>query len=521
MLGGSSALNFMMLVYPTKGNIDAWAELGNPSWTFETLAPYFRKFATVNPPPAPAKELLGLNYIDEGKPPGDGPLQVSYSAGYNVANKAWFDVFAELGIEAKSDPRDGTTMGAWQQPASIDGSSRVRSFSGNAYLTPEVLKRSNLAILTETLVTKVLLDTSNGGEPVATGVEISTKDGQTRTISATTEVIMAAGALQTPQILELSGIGGRSHLEKLGIPVIVDNPNVGEHLHDHPIVVQNFEVADGVPSGDVLRDPAIVQQLLGLYQSSNGAGPFGESIISVAYTPLVDGSGKILAGTPAAEQLFDGTTLETPNSRAIRRLVNSPAEPTFQYLLFPSQVNVPESPTSMAEYIIPTLPENYISIMTVLNQPLSQGSVHASSADPRAAPVWEPNYNSNPLDLELLARGVQFVERLVDPKGAFGKVLKQGGKRVPELVADDLETAKEIVRQRQISVFHLSGSCSMRPREDGGVVDERLRVYGVKGLRVVDASIFPLEPVGNIQSVVYAVAERAADLIKEDRASKA
>jgi choline dehydrogenase-like flavoprotein len=163
------------------------------------------------------------------------------------------------------------------------------------------------------------------------------------------------------------------------------------------------------------------------------------------------------------------------------------------------------------------LPENYITIMTIINQPFSRGSIHITSADVHAHPEWDPKYNSNPLDMELLARAVQFVERIVEPSTPFGGVLKSGGKRQPALKADDLETAREIVRQRQISVFHVTSSCAMLPRGQGGVVDERLRVYGTKKLRVVDASVIPIEPVGNIQSVVYAVAERAADFIKEDR----
>lgn len=141
--------------------------------------------------------------------------------------------------------------------------------------------------------------------------------------------------------------------------------------------------------------------------------------------------------------------------------------------------------------------------------------MHITSPDLASLPSWDPKFNSNPLDLEILARGVQFVERIVDPTLPFGKLLKTNGKRSPSIVANDLESAKEVVREAQISVFHVSGSCAMLPREKGGVVDNEMRVYGTKGVRVVDASVFPLEPSGNIQSVVYAVAERAADLIKE------
>ncbi|KAK4142873.1 uncharacterized protein C8A04DRAFT_12844 [Dichotomopilus funicola] len=527
MLGGSSALNFLMLLYPSKGNIDAWADLGNPSWNYDALAPYFRKFATVHGSPQSAKDLLGLTYVNDNLAKGDGPIQVSHSEGYGITNKAWMKTFADLGLEVSTDPREGQALGAFQNHASIDPATKTRSFAGSGYYTPEVAKRPNLVVLTETLVSKITFDTSSGDEPVATGVEIIGKDEQKKQISARTEVILAAGALQTPQILELSGIGGRDLLTQHGIPVVVENPNVGENLQDHPIVCQSFEVAETTPSADVLRDPNVLQALMGMYQSG-GAGPLGQSIISVAYAPLVDGSGVVSAEAKTELLSKHESTLSTPEGKVIRKLVESPTEATFQYLLFPSQVSIPDHPTSMAHYITPVHPQNFITIMTIVNQPLSRGSVHLTSGtDVRAAPRWDPNYNSNALDFELLARAVQFVERIVDPSTAFGQILKPDGLRLPPVRATDkddkdgLEAAREIVRQRQISVFHVAGSCALRPRDQGGVVDERLKVYGTKGLRVVDASVFPLEPVGNIQSVVYAVAERAADLIKEDRKAKA
>ncbi|KAK4136287.1 GMC oxidoreductase [Trichocladium antarcticum] len=518
MLGGSSALNFLMLVYPSKGNIDSWAALGNPSWDFDSLAPYFRKFATVHAPPQCARDMVGLTYHDESLAKGDGPIHVSFSKGYNAANKAWMDTFAGLGLEVSTDPRAGRALGAFQNQVSIDPATKTRSYAASGYYTPEVAKRPNLVVLTETLVSRIIFDTTGGADAVATGVEIVGKDGQKRQVSASAEVIMAAGTLQTPQILELSGVGGRGLLEKHSIPVIVDNANVGEHVQDHPIVCQSFEVSDGVPSGDVLRDANILQALVGMYQGG-GEGPLGQSTISVAYAPLVDGSGVLQAEAKKALFSQHESSLSAPGAEAGRRLVESQDEAAFQYILFPSQINISDRPANMAEYITPVLPENYLTIMTILNQPFSRGSVHISGPDIASAPVWDPKYNSNPLDLELLARGVQFVERVVAPSSPFGGLLKADGKRLPPLAGDDLERAREIVRQRQISVFHVAGSCAMLPRDKGGVVDERLRVYGTRGLRIVDASVFPIEPVGNIQSTVYAVAERAADLIKEDRAA--
>lgn len=244
----------------------------------------------------------------------------------------------------------------------------------------------------------------------------------------------------------------------------------------------------------------------------------GQSTISSAYTPLADGSG--LVQKEGKTNLFEShkNQIETLAAKIVRSLVESPDEPTCQYLLFPSQITINDHPANMAEYILPSHPDNYITVTTVLNHPFSRGCVHITSPDFKDLPAWDPRYNANPLDLELLARNVRFVEKIVGTE-PFGGLIKAGGKRLPEIKGSDLESAKEIVRQRQISLFHVSASCAMMPREQGGVFDDRLRVYGTKKLRIVDASIFPIEPPGNIQSTVYAVAERAADLIKQDRNS--
>ncbi|KAM7220113.1 hypothetical protein V8F06_004441 [Rhypophila decipiens] len=518
MLGGSSALNFMMLVHPNKTILDGWEELGNPGWDHKSLAPYFCKFATSHLPPQAAKDVVGLAYHKDDVTSGDGPVQVSFSEGYGPTNKAWFDTFAELGLDLKSeDPRDGEAVGAFQNPATIDPATKTRSFAASAYLTPEVLERPNLVVMTDTLVSKVMFDTtSKDPEPVAIGVEVVTKDGQKKEIKAAREIILCAGALQSPQILELSGIGNREILDKYGIPVVVQNPNVGEGAQDHPIVLQSFEVADGVQSGDVLRDPAVMQALMEMYQASR-AGPLGQSNISSAYTPMVNDHGVM----PLEEKkmFFERHSSSlTTKSHEIQRvaLEEEKGTPAFQYILFPTQANIPENPACLTEFLLPASEGNFISVFVALNHPFSRGSVHITATEPGRNLEWDPKFNDNSLDEEILVGGVQFVERITAAGTALGKLLKQGGRRLPGTVADTSEKARDIIRQRLISLFHVSGTCAMLPRENDGVVDSRLRVYGVKGLRVVDASVFPVEPSGNIQSVVYAVAERAADLIKAD-----
>lgn len=502
------------MLYPSQVNIDAWGKLGNLGWSYSDLQPYFAKSSTTYAPSPSAVENSAMGKYHDNSLNSTGPLQVSFSEGYTKTyNGAWMETFKALGLENKADPRTGKALGAFQNPASIDPKTKTRSYPPTAYLTPDIRQRPNLTIRCNSVVEKVLVE-RRGDKVVATGVTVRS-DGHTQTFGARSEVILAAGALQTPQILELSGIGKGELLRSHGIPVVIDNPHVGENLQDHAMVAQIFEVDDNTPSGDVLRDPAVLNSLIQLYASSGGEGPLGQSNISVAYSPWSDGSGPLSAEDK--KEVLD-SHLPVPTSEQlsmVRSIIEEPDEPVVEYLLFPSQCTINQEPADMLDIITPSRPENYITLMTVLNHPFSRGSVHIESPDVQDKPLFDPKYMSHPLDLHVLAQNIQFVERIIatDP---FKSMFKSGGKRVPDLVATDLEQAKEIVRRSQISIFHVCGSCSMLPRDQGGVVDERLVVYGTSNIRVVDASIFPIEPLGNIAATVYAVAEKAADIIKED-----
>lgn len=233
MLGGCSSLNFLMMVYPSRANIDAWEAVGNEGWNFAALAPYFRKFARTH---APAEAARAASRMDEHYDPlisaqETGPLRLSFGDGFGPNNAAWMDAFAELGLGPSVDPRSGAARGAFQQAATIDPDTKTRTGAMVSYLTEEVRARPNLTVLVHTQVKKILLEPAGdgSGEFVARGVEVrSREDGSERTFLAGAEVVLAAGALHTPQLLELSGVGGREILEKHGIPVKIDNPNVGE-----------------------------------------------------------------------------------------------------------------------------------------------------------------------------------------------------------------------------------------------------------------------------------------------------
>lgn len=516
VVGGSSAINFGVVMYPSRFNFTAWAQLGNEGWGPDEMAPYLRKFHTYTRPSDTTSSLLGIDEYMKSEAQGvDGPVPVTLPDVYGEFNQAWNETFHKLGWKASGDPINGENIGAFTNPLAVDGNGR-RGYA-TAYYTPEVAHRPNLHLRAETLVEKILFDQS-GETPKAIGVQIRTKDGS-QSIIARREVILSAGSLNSPQILELSGIGQRDLLQKQNIPVVVDRPGVGENLQDHPLAALSFQVADGQISGDVSRDPNVAQALLKLYEDTH-SGPMSGMPMSMAYLPSVDNNGALSAeavqelvqshlghsSPPALQQQYD----------LLQKKLLDEKTPDVQYMFLPIQVHMKPGATTMTQALAKDLPENYISILALNNNPFSRGSVHIQSSRIKDKPIYDPKFLSHPLDLELMARQTQYIDRVVQTE-PLASLLKADA-RIPAHAVNlsNLEVAKEVVKERLYTCFHPSGSCAMMPADKGGVVDSRLRVYGTSNLRVVDASVFPLVPAGNIQATTYAMSEKAADLIKED-----
>ncbi|KAK8070625.1 hypothetical protein PG997_010828 [Apiospora hydei] len=514
-LGGTSAMNIMVMMYPSRDNIDAWGALGNEGWSFDELAPYYRKMATITPPGSNAQKVAQVHKWHDPTLDGHaGPLQIGWGKDYpETLNGAWVKTFDNLlGSSMTGDPRNGEAVGGFQNMESVSPETRCRSYAGNAYYGPEERGRENLTVLTNTRVVKIVTKEGPSGVLYAAGIIARMPNGADEYIEAEDEVILCAGVIQSPQLLELSGIGGRALLEQHGIPVKIDNPNVGEGLQDHPIVGQTFEVKEGVRSLDLLKEPEYAEAAMD--QFSRGTGVLSQSPLASAYTPFVDKDGVM----PEAEvkALFDKYMGHHTDSehykneyRLLRSCMEKPGSNQVQYHLLPASLPVPD-PNGIA----PVFDRPQVAVMAILSHPLGRGNVHITSPSIDDAPALDPRYLDHPLDMEILARSVQFTERIV-----FTPPLADAltGARYPDYPSADtsLDRAKEIVRQVTFSCYHPAGTCAMKPRADGGVVDARLVVHGTSNLRVVDASVFPFMPSGNIQATVYAVAERAADFIKE------
>lgn len=515
MLGGSSAINVLALIYPSKSSIDAWKTLGNKNWDFDTLAPYYRKFHTFNPPTSETQEALATAYIDESVAGKSGPIQSSFPELHGPLGKAWPETFENLGFAMKTDPLSGQSTGGFSYLSTVDPKKWERSHAGSAYYAP-VADRPNLHLLTDSLVEKIILDQS-GPDLVATGVQVS-HEGRREIMEARKEVLLCAGVFQSPQLLELSGIGSAELLRSHGIDVKLDNPNVGENLQDHPMSGMCFEVIDGLPTVDMIRDPAVLQGAMEAYQNAR-TGPLTAAFHSIASLPVVEFLSK--EGKAQLDQLLD-THIHSPSSSnpasqddqhaILRSILKSPTDGSIVIGMGPCQLHF-EASLQKDIYAI-TDAANYASFLVALAHPYSRGTVHITSTSISDPPCIDPRYLSNPMDLEILARHVRYTPTIAGTQ-PLASLIKEGGKCLPEgMDLSTLDAAKEHVKRNLITNNHPCGTCAMLPREKGGVVDEELRVHGVKNLRVVDASIFPMIPRGNIQSTVYAVAERAADLIR-------
>ncbi|EFX01792.1 glucose-methanol-choline oxidoreductase [Grosmannia clavigera kw1407] len=518
MLGGSSGINFMMAVFPNRKGIDAWETLGNEGWCYDTLEPYYRKFSKTQAPSAATAAICrmttGKSYDPAITEAETGPVQMSFVDNFSANNSAWFDTLEKMGMGPGTDFRSDDTRGAYQYASSIDSKTHTRSFATTAYLTEKVRARPNLTIWTETVMTKILLEgrestDSSNSTTVATGVRVrSDKPGETgeRDVLARAEVILAAGALHTPQLLELSGIGRRSVLERHGTPVVVENENVGEHVQDHPLVPGNFEVAEGATSTDVFRDASQIETTLRQHFQANGSSPQNYNVYSGAYVPVVDADGPL--SIEAREALFDKCLSQQVSEAApsagvaelrntVKDLLCRQDQPATQLVLFPGRIEPTTRPATVTDYVTPVQPENYLTFLTCLGHPLSLGTVHIASDKVEDLPLWDPCYQAESIDLEIVSRAQRFLHNFAkqEPFASLLKPLAQQ-KRMPNIIFrstdddDSLEQAREVVRLSQMSNFHVCGSCAMRPKDKGGVVDSRLRVYGVPNLRIIDASIF-------------------------------
>jgi choline dehydrogenase-like flavoprotein len=517
MLGGSSGINYMAYVRGHPGDFDAWAADGATGWSYADVLPYFRKSeGFVASPDIP---------VDADAHGTDGPLGVSVRSPVLPGARAFVDAAVAAGIpEGDYNGRDrGGPAGVVSllQTNTLEGK---RASTYHAFLEGKVEVRPNLMVVTGAHVTRIVVE-GDGDELRATGVEYVDADGATQLATATAEVVLCAGSIGSPQILMLSGIGAREHLEDLGIDCCVDLPDVGQHLKDHLQVGLIFPApglgvsmaAVGVAMGpDALRAPAgplpadpadddsLPPELLGLKAEAE------RQLMQWATT----GSGLVSSSLYDACAWFStGLGDEHTHDAQLGLFACG-----YNAAIWQSVLRVdPATYFADPETVLGPTAENMIVLANPV-QPHSEGEVRLADADPRSAPDIRMNYYADPHDLAVMTATVR---RALDVVAALGQRHEIGAVLVPPALAAKHghsagaelsdELIEDIARHYSFTVYHPTSTCRI-----GSVVDPQLRVLGVRGLRVADASVMPNIVSGNTNAASIMIGEKAADMIARD-----
>ncbi|RYP60898.1 hypothetical protein DL769_007929 [Monosporascus sp. CRB-8-3] len=471
-----------------------WSALNNPGWDFDGLLPYFKKAETFTPPLDDQVAEFGVTWNPECHGT-DGPVQSSYCRYVYPQYNNFIDDMKSLGVPQPVDQSCGNTLGAYPTTHSIHPTNQSRSFGRTAWYDPSI-ERQNLHVLLETQVTK-LVTSQDGDNVTISGVEFaSSVDAKRRAVKISKEAILSAGALRSPHLLMLSGIGEKAQLDRHGIKTIVNIPGVGQNLQDHAIgsFVMSFDPS--LEKASDLEDPEF-DALQGEEYYENRTGRWTDGLpASLAFIPYLN-----FTSDP-------DTVLDAMNATlAIDYLPNGTDHTVIAgYMAQVNHIIDMHRARSTAGQELMYLNGGQLFV-TILLHPLSRGTVKLASAEPFDYPLVDPRYLSHPSDTKLYVDAFKY-DRKIIATDAMNKISTK--ELFPgENVTDD-NALGAVVAGGLSTVWHPAGTCAMMPKELGGVVDSQLKVYGVKNLRVVNASVIPLLQAANMQATVYAIAEKAS-----------
>lgn len=515
MLGGSSSLNYMAYVRGHPGDFDAWAADGADGWSYAEVLAYFKKSEGIQP--------SGDIVVDPEAHNTDGPLGVSVRNPVLRSAQQFVQAAAAAGIptgDYNGRDRGGPTgVASLFQTTTKEGK---RSSTYRAFLEP-AMDRPNLTVITHAHVQRVLLS-SDGDDVRATGVEYRTTDGQVVTVNADREVVLSAGAIGSPHLLLLSGVGAPDELADVGIDAIVDLPDVGRHLKDH-LHVGLFFPADGI--GEPMTQVAIS---LGPDALRAPAGPLpadprGDDGLPDELAALKAEAERRLtewatAGKGiAASSLYDAVAFfstglgEEHTHDAQIGFLTCGYTPDIWRDVF--RLDPDELFADAATQLDPD--RGVVVILPNPVQPRSEGSVTLGSADPADHPLIDLNYFDDPHDAKVM---VAVMRRALEIAAAWPgeglgdlmvspKLAQAHGHRTGDEPSDEL--LEDMARHYALTVYHETSTCRI-----GDVVDPRLRVFGVDGLRVADASVMPNVVSGNTNAACIMIGEKAAEMIAAD-----
>ncbi|KAL1716105.1 GMC oxidoreductase [Schizophyllum commune] len=498
VVGGSSALNFLVWDRASKADYDVIEKLGNPGWNWDKLFNYMKKAESWTGPTSDEQSSLQAS-PDASNIGSSGPISVSFGNYISKAAKSWIPALEALGIARNDNPLGGNVIGANQSPSDINPANSTRSYAAPAYYYPNEA-RENLVLLTGAQVTRVNFDAS-GDALTATGVTF-VNGGSPYNATASKEVILSAGTVNTPQILELSGIGKADVLSAFGISQLLELP-VGENLQEHTYTSVAFEVANGTTTLDTLRnDPSFQEEQLSNWKSG-APSIYDQAVPSLGYVTLQQ-----LVGDSNASSLIakaQGYALSQIGS------VYYPILQAQVALLADDTVGQMELIAIDGFFATNGAPEEgkeYITFLAANQHALSRGSIHIASANATDYPKINANYFDVDFDLDLQTAGTEKLLEIAK-SGPYGEYV--GARAVP---SPDVADLRDYSKTTLSTEYHPIGTASLLPKDKGGVVDPQLKVYGTSNLRVIDASVIPIHISAHIQSTVVGIAEYGADIIK-------
>ncbi len=445
-LGGSSLINGMIYVRGQRSDYEQWSSLGATGWSADTVMPYFKKLET-------------YAFSQDGRG-HEGPMHIDQVRERFPIASAMIDAAAQAGYPYNPDYNGMKQDGFGYYQVTQQRGQRFSAYDG--YLKP-ALSRTNLQVVTQAMVVKLEFVGKR-----CVGVTYR-KNGHLTTVKAGKSVILAAGAVQSPQLLEVSGIGDPQRLNRLGIGVVHASSQVGENYMDHFATRMNWRVQGASSLNETSRGWRLVRSVLQYALTRRGLLTLGTGLVHGFVRSRAD------VGTPDIQYFFMHASYA---DAAVRALDTKPG----------------------------------MTVGVTGLRPTSKGSIHIESADVAQQPAICPNFLDTVEDQRCLIDGMRIMREIM-AKPAISQYIHHEMSPGSGIKSDDQWL--QFARENGQTIYHPIGTCRMGS-DDRAVVDPRLRVCGVRGLRVVDASVFPSMVSGNTQAIVMAVAERASDLILED-----
>ncbi|KAI0695505.1 GMC oxidoreductase [Cerioporus squamosus] len=504
-LGGSSSINFLFWTRPGREEVDAVEKLGNPGWNWQRFfeaakrCENFVKTPINNHPDY--KDLYNHNSVGH-----EGPVTISFARTVSGTEYHFQQALQAVGVPVIDDALGGNLSGTFKCPNNIDTRTGTRSTAATGYLYP-ALSRPNLTVLTEAYVTRIITS-KEGEEAVAKAVEFK-HGGQTYTVNVAKEAILSSSTVKSPHILELSGIGNRTILEKLGIPVQVDLPTVGENLQDHLILanpIWALKSGQGFVTSDTILQPEIQEKLRSMYGKEKANDQLYFALSGCTFVPVQtfsDRADELIASfEKKLAERADKLPVGLKEQYEVQlEMLKDKNVPDIEIVVFPVNMQAGNGAPP------------FVGLLPSIGRPFTRGTIHAASKDPEVQPEIDPNYIEEEIDLEILVDSLKFV-RKVASQDAWKSITE--GEILPGPNVQTDEQIRASIKESVSTTWHACGTCSMLPREKGGVVDTHLKVYGTKNIRVADLSILPVLTSVHTQATTYGIAEQAADIIKAD-----